>query len=117
MPCRRRSIRSRPAPVSTSRRSDTKPAHCSHPPRALSPHHRGIRLLASLTLLAAFSLPASAVGGVLVRAPVEDVGMPFWCDRGYDWDERCYIDNTARLPVGGVDDKVWRGTPTTGPSP
>jgi hypothetical protein len=28
---------------------------------------------------------------------------------GYDWDERCFRNNTARLPVGGVDDKVWRG--------
>ena len=34
--------------------------------------------------------------------------MPFWCDWGYDWDERCYTDNTERLPVGGADDKVWR---------
>jgi hypothetical protein len=39
---------------------------------------------------------------------VEDVGLPFWCDWGYDWDERCYRDDTTRLPVGGVDDKVWR---------
>jgi hypothetical protein len=68
-----------------------------------------MRLLACLFLVAACVYPASAAGGSFVRQPTEDLGMPFWCDWGYDWDERCYTDNTARLPVGGVDDKVWRG--------
>jgi hypothetical protein len=27
---------------------------------------------------------------------------------GLDWDERCYPDDGSRLPIGGVDDKVWR---------
>lgn len=59
-------------------------------------------------LLALACLPAPAEAGALTRPPVEDLGLPFWCDWGYDWDERCYTDNTARLPVGGVDGKVWR---------
>jgi hypothetical protein len=39
---------------------------------------------------------------------VADVSLPFWCDWGYDWDERCYRDDSDRLGVGGVGDKVWR---------
>ena len=39
---------------------------------------------------------------------VEDLSLPFWCDWGYDWDERCWWDDSDRLGVGGVDDKVWR---------
>ena len=39
---------------------------------------------------------------------VQDVSMPFWCDWGYDWQERCYRDDFDRLEIGGVDDKVWR---------
>ena len=67
-----------------------------------------MRPLASLLVLAACISPAPAAGSSLVRAPVEDVGLPSWCDWGYDWNERCFRDDTARLPVGGVDDKVWR---------
>jgi hypothetical protein len=67
-----------------------------------------MRLLVCLLLLLSCGLPGRATAGVLTQAPLEDVGLPFWCDWGYDWDERCYRDNTARLPVGGVDDKVWR---------
>ena len=67
-----------------------------------------MRPLASLLVLAACISPAPAAGSSLVRAPVEDVGLPFWCDWGYDRNERCFRDDTARLPVGGVDDKVWR---------
>ena len=43
------------------------------------------------------SIPASA-----------DVGFPFWCDWSYDWESRCFRDDGPRLPIGGVDDKVWR---------
>ena len=68
-----------------------------------------MRFFVCLLVLAASIFPATAAGESFVRTPVEDVGMPFWCDWGYDWDERCYTDNTTRLPVGGVDDKVWRG--------
>ena len=66
-----------------------------------------MRPLASLLVLAACISPAPA-GSSLVRAPEEDVGLPFWCDWAYDWNERCFRDDTACLPVGGVDDKVWR---------
>jgi hypothetical protein len=38
----------------------------------------------------------------------EDVSMPFLCYWGYDWDERCYRDDSDRLGVGGAGDKVWR---------
>jgi hypothetical protein len=55
---------------------------------------------------------AGAARGADVRVatlhPVEDVSLPFWCDWGYDWDERCYREDGSRLPVGGEQDKVWR---------
>lgn len=41
-------------------------------------------------------------------APSDDVSLPFWCDWGYDWDERCWRDFSDRLSVGGDVDKVWR---------
>jgi hypothetical protein len=66
-----------------------------------------MRVLACLFLAACLS-PSPAIGGSFSRTPVEDVGVPFWCDWAYDWDERCHHDDTAWLPVGGVDDKVWR---------
>jgi hypothetical protein len=66
-----------------------------------------MRLVAVFLLALALCAPA-AHAGMLTSTRVEDLGLPFWCDWGYDWDERCYTDNTARLPVGGVDDKVWR---------
>jgi hypothetical protein len=41
--------------------------------------------------------------------PVEDVSLPYWCNWGYDWAERCYRLEGARLGVGGGEpDKVWR---------
>jgi hypothetical protein len=40
--------------------------------------------------------------------PSADVSLPFWCDWGYDWNERCYRDFSDRLSIGGEDDKVWR---------
>lgn len=68
-----------------------------------------MRFVALTVLLAAsLLLAASAPGAVTVRTPVDDVGLPYWCDWGYDWDERCYRDAGDRLPIGGVDDKVWR---------
>jgi hypothetical protein len=64
-----------------------------------------------LVLLVALALAGGAraadVRGVTVPT-VESVSLPYWCDWGYDWDERCYRDNPDRLGVGGVDDKVWR---------
>lgn len=46
---------------------------------------------------------------VVSLAPVEDVSLPFWCDWSYDWEARCYRDDSDRLGVGGVSDSVWRG--------
>src|SRR5712691_10860521 len=45
---------------------------------------------------------------VVTLQPVEDVSLPFRCDWGYDWDERCYRDDSERLSIGGDRDKVWR---------
>jgi hypothetical protein len=65
-----------------------------------------VPLLVALTVCTA---SASADGTRVVRlAAVQDVSLPFWCDWGYDWDERCYRDDGDRLPVGGDDDKLWR---------
>ena len=61
------------------------------------------------TALALCASSASAHGTNVVRlGAVQDVSLPFWCDWGYDWDERCYRDDGDRLPIGGEDDKVWR---------
>jgi hypothetical protein len=66
-------------------------------------------LVSLLTALALGTASASADGSRAVRlAAVQDVSLPFWCDWGYDWDERCYRDDGDRLPVGGDDDKLWR---------
>ena len=65
-----------------------------------------VPLLLALTICAA---SASADGTQVVRlAAVQDVSLPFWCEWGYDWDERCYRDDGDRLPIGGDDDKLWR---------
>lgn len=65
-----------------------------------------------LLLLAAvvgLSAPADVGAARTISiAPSADVGLPFWCDWGYDWEERCFRDDGPRLPIGGVDDKVWR---------
>ena len=45
---------------------------------------------------------------VVTLSPVEDVSLPFLCNWGYDWDERCYRDDSDRLGVGSVGDKAWR---------
>jgi hypothetical protein len=72
------------------------------------------RRLVLLMLAAACCLaPSGAVAGSRAPAtvtlrPVEDVSFPFWCDWGYDWDERCYRDDSDRLPIGGDTDKAWR---------
>jgi len=65
----------------------------------------------ALVVIAALVLVSTAhavdVRVVTIR-PVEDMSLPFWCDWGYDWEERCYRDDSDRLGVGGVDEKVWR---------
>jgi hypothetical protein len=57
-----------------------------------------MRPAAACVLLLTVASPL-ARAGTISRAPVEDLGLPFWCDRGYGWDKRCYTDNTARLPA------------------
>jgi hypothetical protein len=52
--------------------------------------------------------PTATGASVHRTAPAADVSLPFWCDWGYDWDERCYRDLSDRLSVGGEADKVWR---------
>jgi hypothetical protein len=64
-------------------------------------------ILAAVTVALSTASVAARAATTTLR-PAEDVGLPFWCDWGYDWDERCYRDDGPRLPVGGVDDKVWR---------
>jgi hypothetical protein len=52
---------------------------------------------------------ATAQSTSVVRLGAEqDVSLPFWCEWGYDSDERCYRDGGDRLPIGGDEDKVWR---------
>ncbi|MGH2802308.1 MAG: DNRLRE domain-containing protein [Thermoleophilaceae bacterium] len=67
-----------------------------------------MRFLVLLLALGGLLLPQAAGAATATVPASADVGLPFWCDWGYDWDERCYTDNGPRLPVGGVDDKVWR---------
>lgn len=68
------------------------------------------RIALLLVALVAAVGPAGAATEVTTyrTVPSADAGMPFWCDWGYDWDERCYRDLSDRLPVGGEADKVWR---------
>jgi len=67
-------------------------------------------VVVSLVVALAVCVPsASGDGTRVVRlGAVQDVSLPFWCEWGYDWDERCYRDDGARLPIGGDDDKLWR---------
>jgi hypothetical protein len=74
------------------------------------------RIHALLFVLVALACSVAGAAGaragtaaVLVTLrPVEDVSFPFWCDWGYEWQERCWWDDGIRLPVGGDADKVWR---------
>jgi len=45
---------------------------------------------------------------VVTLPAAADMSMPFFCDWGYDWDERCYRDDSTRVGIGGAHDKVWR---------
>ena len=64
----------------------------------------------TLAVLAVTAGPAGAQADATVyrAGPSADVSLPFWCDWGYDWEERCWRDFSDRLPVGGDVDKVWR---------
>jgi hypothetical protein len=66
-----------------------------------------LAVIALCALVFAAAAQASDVE-VAVLSPAEDVSLPFWCDWGYDWDERCYREDGPRLAVGGEADKVWR---------
>ena len=68
------------------------------------------RIVLFLVALLATAGPVRAESNPIVyhAAPSADVSLPFWCDWGYDWDERCYRDFSDRLSVGGEADKVWR---------
>ncbi|HEX3266704.1 MAG TPA: hypothetical protein VHQ98_01825 [Gaiellaceae bacterium] len=64
-------------------------------------------------LIAAAALAVTGVaraGGLQTGAlpAAEDVSLPFLCNWGYDWEERCYRDDLDRLELGGAGDKVWR---------
>jgi hypothetical protein len=66
-------------------------------------------LLGVALALAGASSSARASELQVVSLPaVQDVSLPFMCEWGYDWEERCYRDDFDRLEIGGVDDKVWR---------
>jgi hypothetical protein len=68
-----------------------------------------MRLMLVFVVALALAGAARAAGPRITTFPVvDDMSLPFWCDWGYDWDERCYRDDSDRLGVGGVDDKVWR---------
>src|SRR5687768_9181079 len=64
----------------------------------------------ALVALVITAAPARAESDATVyrATPSADVSLPFWCDWGYDWDERCWRDFSDRLSVGGDSDKVWR---------
>jgi hypothetical protein len=67
-----------------------------------------MRALVAAILFSALCVAGGARAAVVSISPESDVGLPFWCDWSYDWESRCYRDDGARLPIGGVDDKVWR---------
>jgi hypothetical protein len=69
---------------------------------------RALVLAAVVLLVAGIPTGAAQSTSVTRLAVADDTSLPFWCDWGYDWDERCYQDDGDRLPIGGDEDKVWR---------
>jgi TGF-beta propeptide len=67
-----------------------------------------VKWIALALILLAAAAPAHAE--TYSTAPSADMSLPFWCDWGYDWEERCWRDFSDRLLVGGDADKVWRST-------
>lgn len=65
-------------------------------------------VLVLLVSLALVGVARPARLQVATLPATENLSLPFWCDWGYGWDERCYWDDSDRLGVGGVGDKVWR---------
>jgi hypothetical protein len=67
-----------------------------------------IVLTLAAVVVAAGPAGAQAQPTLYRASPSADVALPFWCDWGYDWEERCWRDFSDRLSVGGDEDKVWR---------
>jgi hypothetical protein len=68
-----------------------------------------VRFVLALIVAVTLAGAARAADVQVVTLPAtEDLSLPFWCDWGYNWDERCWWDDSDRLRVGGVNDKVWR---------
>jgi hypothetical protein len=60
-------------------------------------------------VLAVAAAPAGAAVRTVVERPAAEASFPFFCDWGYDWDERCYRDTwSGRLSIGGDHLRVWR---------
>ena len=66
-------------------------------------------VLALMPLAGSRTARADDVPVLVSLQPDEDVSFPFWCDWSYDWEARCWWEDGDRLPVGGDEDKVWRG--------
>jgi hypothetical protein len=68
-----------------------------------------LALIAGLVLALAGAQVAHAADlRVVTIGAAEDMSLPFSCDWSYDWEARCYRDDSDRLGIGGVDDKIWR---------
>jgi hypothetical protein len=65
-------------------------------------------IVVAVLALSCASLARASEVRVATIAPEVDVSFPYWCSWGYDWDERCYRDDSERLPFGGAGDKTWR---------
>ncbi len=68
---------------------------------------RATLLLLVLAALGLSGPPGAGASTISIPASA-DLGFPFLCEWGYDWESRCFRDDGPRLPIGGVDDKVWR---------
>src|SRR4026209_1004126 len=67
-----------------------------------------MRFLLVLLAAAAFAAPSPPALETVVPAPAADVSLPFLCNWGYGWEERCYRDDLDRLELGGGGAKGWR---------
>lgn len=68
-----------------------------------------VRALVAFAFAAlALAAPTAVRASTVALTPVADVSFPFACSWGYDWEERCWRDDSDRLPVGGEPDKAWR---------
>jgi hypothetical protein len=65
-------------------------------------------LLLAVLAAAVLTGPGAASTSTVAIRPSADLGFPFWCEWGYDWESRCFREDGARVPIGGAGDKVWR---------